>query len=115
MGIDRAAILRRAWAWAKSDAAFRWNYDWTPGKTYGSRRATMAAERRAIFAKHLRAAWADYKATAARAAVPSIFSTVPTAELRAEVLTLENCDARLGWQRQERLSTLRRELSQRAA
>lgn len=115
MGIDRAAILRRAWAWAKADAAFTWVYDWTPGKTFGSRRASTAAERRAIFAKHLRAAWADYKRTAARAVVPSIFSTVATADLRAEVVMLENCDARLGWARQERLSTLRRELAQRAA
>lgn len=115
MGIDRAAILRCAWAWAKSDDAFRWVYDWTPGNNYGRRRATTAAERRAVFAKHLRAAWADHKATAARAAAPSIFSAVPTAMLRAEVVALENCDARLGWARQERISTLRRVLAQRAA
>jgi hypothetical protein len=114
MGIDRAAILRRAWAWAKADTAYRWVYDWTPGATYGQRRATTAAERRAVFAKHLRAAWADHKAAAARF-VPAAFSTAPTAALRAEVVTLENCDARLGWARQERISTLRRELAQRAA
>ncbi len=114
MHIDRAAILRRAWVWAKADAAYCWVYDWTPGATYGQRRATTAAERRALFAKHLRAAWADRKAAAAHP-VPPAFATVATADLRAEVVTLENCDARLGWQRQERLSTLRRELAQRAA
>ncbi|ESW59067.1 MAG: hypothetical protein Q27BPR15_19685 [Rhodobacter sp. CACIA14H1] len=115
MGIDRAAILRRAWAWAKADAAFTWVYDWTPGATYGQRRATTAAERRAVFAKHLRAAWANHKAAVTRAAVPSPLALVATADLRAEVVTLENSDARLGWARQERISTLRRELAQRAA
>lgn len=114
MGIDRAVILRRAWAWAKADAAYSWVTDWTPGATYGRRRATTAAERRAVFAKHLRAAWADHKATAAHAALVT-FSTVPTEQLRAEVVALENCDSRMGWAGQERLSTLRRELAQRAA
>jgi hypothetical protein len=115
MTIDRAALFHLAWARTRNDDDARWVYDWTPGKTYGHRRATTAAERRAIFAEHLRAAWADYKLTTARSSVPSIFSTVPTAELQAEVLTLENCDARLGWLRQERLSALCRELAQRAA
>lgn len=115
MTIDRSEVFRLAWAWTKADAASIWVYDWTPGPTYGHRRATTVSERRAVFAMHLRTAWAEVKRRAALCNVPSPLALVETTDLQTEIISLENCDARLGWARQERLSTLRRELAQRAA
>lgn len=115
MTIDRSEVFRLAWAWTKADAASIWIYDWTPGPTYGQRRATTASERRAVFAMNLRKAWADVKRRAQLRKLPSPLAVVATTDLQTEIISLENCDARLGWARQERLSTLRRELAQRAA
>ena len=64
VAIDRAELFRIAWMRTRQDQDARWVYDWTPGSTYGSRRSSPAAERRAVFAKHLRSAWADMRARA---------------------------------------------------
>ena len=104
MTIDRRALMNAAWTVARRFARNR--------ETWGQR-----------LSRALKLAWGDAKeaaATAARvaahaAAQAATLARMATAQLRAAVIDLENCDARLGWERQERLSTRRRELAQRAA
>ena len=75
----------------------------------------MTIDRRA-----LKSVWWDAKekarqAARAAAAEAAAVACLPIEALRCELVWLENSDARLGWAGQERLSTLRRELAQRAA
>lgn len=103
MTIDRAELFRLAWAWARADEAYRWVYDWTPGRTYGHRRPTTGAERRAVFARHLTEVWKEARRRAAyRAASLAAFATArPADEIRTDILALECKDCLRGsdWQR----------------
>lgn len=115
MMIDRKALMTAAWINTRNDAAAHWVYDWAPGPSYGARRETTAAERRAVFAAHLSAAWARAKRNAELAAqAEAALAGLSADALRAEVEALENTD-RLGWQGIRRLSDLRRALAKVAA
>lgn len=111
MHIDRAELFRLAWKWARQDEAYHWVYDWTPGKAYGTRRAATGAERRAIFAHHLKRAWAEMKRVANyRAAQAAAFAKLRNHDdIQAEILTFECKDTIRGadW---TRLDALRAEL-----
>ncbi|WRH64414.1 MAG: hypothetical protein RSE12_08875 [Fuscovulum sp.] len=102
--IDRRAVMQAAWTIARRFAGNR--------ETWGQR-----------LSRALKSVWWDAKEKArqaaeairAAAAHAEAMARTTVAELRAELDWLENSDARLGWQRQERISFLRRELDRRAA
>ena len=104
MTIDRRALMQAAWTIAR-------RFAWTK-ETWAQR-----------LSRALKSVWWDAKersrqaAEAARAAAAHAadLARLPVDALRCELVTLENSDARLGWARQERISTLRRVLAQRAA
>ena len=111
MTIDRAELFRLAWARTRTDQAAQWVYDWTPGPRYGARRAATPAERRAVFARHLKAAWAEAKSQAAyRAAQRAAFVAQRPAEaIRRDIWILE-CKDRLFTRDFAQLDALRLEL-----
>ena len=104
MQIDRRSLMKSAWTIARRFAGNR--------ETWGQR-----------LSRALKSVWWAMKRDAelaARTAADLAKATVEAAlksvaDLRAEVVDMENCDAPLGWSGIERLSTLRRELAQRAA
>lgn len=99
MAIDRRALMQAAWAIAR-------RFAWTK-ETWAQR-----------LSRALKTVWWDAKEKARQvaelarnaAAVAADLARQSVDALRYELLTLENSDARLGW-----VSTLRRELAQRAA
>lgn len=104
MTIDRTKIMQDAWTIARRFAGNK--------ETWGQR-----------LSRALKSVWWSAKEKARQAAAFAAQAAVRAADmagrsfeaLRAELMWLENCDARLGWAGQERISTLRRELAQRAA
>lgn len=111
MTIDRAELFRLAWVWARADEAFRWVYDWTPGRSYGRRRTATPTDRRAVFARHLARAWAEMKRQAAYRAqrIAAFAAARPAEDIRADILSIE-CKDRLCGSDRQRLEALYGEL-----
>lgn len=84
-------------------------YDWTPGPTYGQRRATTGAEKRALFAQALRNAW--QKAKREKAARDAQRVLPSSGEIQGQIIALENKE-RIGAEGAERLNQLRRDLAE---
>ncbi|CAM3142589.1 hypothetical protein PANO111632_05070 [Paracoccus nototheniae] len=91
MTYDRAEIFRNAWARTKADHDYCEAYDWRPGPTYGRKSTPTAAERRTVFAKHLRNAWTYARNAAQRrkAAITAFANTRPVAELKSLLFALD--------------------------
>lgn len=104
MQIDRRALMKSAWTIARRFAGNR--ETWGQRLSRALKSVWWSMKRDAEIAARVAADLAKATAEAARKSV---------ADLRAEVVDMENCDAPLGWSRIERLATLRRELAQRAA
>lgn len=104
MTLDRRALMQAAWTIARRFAGNR--------ETWGQR-----------LSRALKLVWWNAKEKArqaiefarAEAARAAALAALSVEALRRELLALENCDSRIGWAGQERISTLRRELAQRAA
>ena len=104
MQIDRRALMNAAWTIARRFAGNR--ETWGQRLSRALKSVWWSMKRDAEIAARAAADLAKATAEAARKSV---------ADLRAEVVDMENCDAPLGWSGIERLSTLSRELAQRAA
>lgn len=104
MTIDRRALMKSAWTIARRFAGNR--------ETWGQR---LSRALKSVWWSMKRDAELSAQAAARLAATAAEAARKTVADLLAEVTDLQNCDAPLGWAGIERLSTLRRELAQRAA
>ncbi|WP_434614740.1 hypothetical protein [Tabrizicola sp. M-4] len=104
MQIDRRALMNAAWTIARRFAGNR--------ETWGQR---LSRALKSVWWSMKRDAELSAQAAARLAATAAEAARKTVADLLAEVTDLQNCDAPFGWAGIERLSTLRRELAQRAA
>lgn len=95
---NKSQIMKRAWQIARADRDYARAYDWTPGITYGSVRATTTAEKRAVFARALRGAWAAAKFEEAGAAPRRPASEAAQKAARFQLQMLEGKDL---WTRED--------------